>query len=152
MKAKFNLKVRSGDMMGDGTVFVYGNPDKDEALYTRPEDEPEKMSWAHARRYAGLCEAHGHNDWRIIEDKKEADILINARNSGRLIGTFKMANVHPGDRYITNQEDSIDQTSILAPFAETNGSGYIPKDRKGTVRLVRTDKFPRIIPGKPEIG
>ena len=129
-----SLKVKPGDLMDDGTIFV-GVSHTGKKMFTTAADEPLTMKWERAMDYAAGLDAHGgYKDWRVPR-KAELNVLYENRDKGALKGTFNVTGSIPAGWYWSSAEDGNNYAWTRRFSDGHEGWGF--KDFVSSLRCVR---------------
>jgi hypothetical protein len=130
--ADVEKRVKPGDEMPDGTIYVGLSPDTGRPLYTTKVDQG-KFSWVDAEYAVEECRGAGGDDWRL-PSINELELLYKKRNMGALEGSFDAE----GEYYWSSDED-LNFLSKVKRFNDgARGHSFKKMDRM--LRCVKSDE------------
>lgn len=132
MGADAEKRIKPGDTMQDGSVYVGLSPDTGRPLYTTKADQG-KHTWVDAEYVVKSLREANHDDWRL-PSIRELELLYKKRDMGALEGSFD----DQGEYYWSSDED-LNFLSKVKRFNDgTRGHSFKKIDRM--LRCVRSDE------------
>lgn len=132
MGADAEKRIKPGDEMQDGSIYVGLSPDTGRPLYTTKVDQG-KYSWVDAEYAVKDLREGNHDDWRL-PSIRELELLYKKRDMGALENSFD----DEGEYYWSSDED-LNFLSKVKRFNDgTRGHSFKKMDRM--LRCVRSDE------------